>query len=643
MRELKTLLLATLAVAMIIVTPVAAAADDPPEVLELWLVDAASDTRIQRLEEFTTLRMPMLPSELSVEAVANGATESVLMRIEGTPSSVENLEPYALRGDASGDFNPAPEFQVPGWLDVSAQPFAGPDNTGTAGAELEYHLFLHQPDFVVRNPADIGDYNPGDGVCSIGPVAYAANTLAVVPLDQVSDTERKLIPDLSASGERKVTADTPKLQIDEIFDAAFVDSEVELFDFDISTIDLADILGGQLIDSLDLLPNWWLTGCTLRAAIEEANALPGKQSIIIDSAKGPFNLSKGQLSITGPVDVIGHGDRALIDADRRSRIFHIAGDHIVNFRSLDLARGRVSSTDRGGAIFISENALLQMSDSVVRESRANFGGGIYLQSGGDLTLTDSAIRDNIAGTPESFGGGGVTQRGGGIYNLKGNVTIRDSAIFDNVAVRGGGLSNSGGRVRIENSSVIDNEAKAIAGGIENRHNGDTKGVLHLSFATVAHNLAGTSTTPPAEQRVGGGLYNTGWAFLASSILADNTDAYSAANPLHAPDCYSPDQYDFKSYRNNVVGVLNTNCDLGDYFWGDARWFQFGSETSPLDPQLLSPQFWGHRKYRMIGTNSPAVDAGATASASLYPCPDNDGRDRARPVGDGCDIGAIERQ
>ena len=371
--------------------------------------------------------------------------------------------------------------------------------------------------------------------------------------------------------------------------------------------------------------------------------MPGKQSIIIDSAKGPFNLSKGQLSITGPVDVIGHGDRALIDADRRSRIFHIAGDHIVNFRSLDLARGRVSSTDRGGAIFISENALLQMSDSVVRESRANFGGGIYLQSGGDLTLTDSAIRDNIAGTPESFGGGGVTQRGGGIYNLKGNVTIRDSAIFDNVAVRGGGLSNSGGRVRIENSSVIDNEAKAIAGGIENRHNGDTKGVLHLSFATVAHNLAGTSTTPPAEQRVGGGLYNTGWAFLASSILADNTDAYSAANPLHAPDCYSPDQYDFKSYRNNVVGVLNTNCDLGDYFWGDARWFQFGSETSPLSARLLSPQFWSHRKYRMIGNDSPAGDGGASQSASVYPCPDNDGRDRARPVGDGCDIGAIERQ
>jgi hypothetical protein len=37
-----------------------------------------------------------------------------------------------------------------------------------------------------------------------------------------------------------------------------------------------------------------------------------------------------------------------------------------------------------------------------------------------------------------------------------------------------------------------------------------------------------------------------------------------------------------------------------------------------------------------------VDNGGSAAA-IYPCDDHDGRDRPRPVGAGCDIGAIERQ
>ncbi|WP_461430027.1 choice-of-anchor Q domain-containing protein, partial [Ketobacter sp.] len=34
---------------------------------------------------------------------------------------------------------------------------------------------------------------------------------------------------------------------------------------------------------------------------------------------------------------------------------------------------------------------------------------------------------------------------------------------------------------------------------------------------------------------------------------------------------------------------------------------------------------------------------APATASLYPCEDHDMRGRPRPVGAGCDIGAMERQ
>jgi hypothetical protein len=46
---------------------------------------------------------------------------------------------------------------------------------------------------------------------------------------------------------------------------------------------------------------------------------------------------------------------------------------------------------------------------------------------------------------------------------------------------------------------------------------------------------------------------------------------------------------------------------------------------------------------MVSSTSPAIDAAASTSASLYACPDHDSRGRPRPAGTGFDIGAVERQ
>src|SRR5690606_25010235 len=53
----------------------------------------------------------------------------------------------------------------------------------------------------------------------------------------------------------------------------------------------------QRIDDLAALPGM-RTGCTLRAAIEEANALAGAQTISIDGRIGTYALTKGELVIT---------------------------------------------------------------------------------------------------------------------------------------------------------------------------------------------------------------------------------------------------------------------------------------------------------------------------------------------------------
>lgn len=600
----------------------AAGAAEPPAITTFWLVDADTDTRIGELTDYDRLVLPVLPDHLSIEAEANGETDSVIMRIEGVQTALENNAPYALASDTGGDFNPVPQLGNEGWITISAQPFSGPDAGGTVGTEVLLHLYRHDPDFVVTHGNDAGDTHPGDGVCTpteVPTLGLTARTAAeaTIPI-RVGDKALTPIP---------TTTQPPPAPELEIVSAGSTSTPLRPVD----ELDLA-------IEKVDPGP------CTLRAAIEEANALPGRQSILVPADRGPYVLEKGHLTVSDGVDIEGHGARPIIDGNQLSRIFYLTGDHLVNLNHVDLTNGSPGASERGGAIWVDNDTHLQMTDSIVRQSRANFGGGIYLQNGGDLSLRRSAIRDNIAGTPDDgIDGGGVTQRGGGIYNLKGVVTITDSSIFGNLAVRGGGLSNVGGTMRVENSSVIDNEALAIAGGIENHHAGEDKGNLHLAFATVAHNAAGTSNKPPESHRVGGGLYNTGWAYMASSILAGNTDGWEAGDPLHAPDCWSPDQYDFKSFRNNVVGVLNGNCDLGDYSSGSTSWIQFGSEASPLDPGLTGLYSWDHRYYRNLTADSVALDGGASASASLYPCADHDMRDRPRPVGDGCDIGAVERQ
>ena len=672
---------AALTLFLIPAQPLSADAAVPSDVTEFWLIDAETDTRIRQLSDYDTLRLPLLPDEISIEAVAGNDADSVVMRIDGVVSATENNAPYALGSDISGDFFPVPELRVPGWVDISAQPFDGPNGTGDAGTETEIHLYLDQPDFVVDNPADIGDYDPGDGWCSVGRPPFVADDFAVVPQSKLPEWEltrlKTTLPNAGDPSSRTVGMQTI-VESSSSRDAARSDAGFQhrLAELTLNApvvIDpvLAPISDDQskssksarsgdgsakaardlagpdrtmestppfepVIDDF-VRPDWVRDeACTLRAAIEEANALNGRQRIIIDSEKGPFNLTEGQLNVTDGVDIIGYGPRAVIDAGKRSRVFYVTGDHLFNMHRLEVANGRTSSTGRGGGLSIDNEAFVQMSDSVVRGSQANFGGGIALQVDSHLVLTGSALRNNTAGTPEDgIDGGGQTQRGGAIFNNRSNVTVRRSSIVNNTAVRGGGISNYGGLVRVEDSSIIDNEALSIGGGIENKDNLGETGVLHVSFTTVAHNEAGTSGAPPAHERVGGGIYNEATAFMASSILANNTDAYSAGDPLHAPDCYSPEEYGFKSHSNNLVGVISDTCEF-------AGGLLSGTENAPLNPGLTG-SFWDdHRQYRNLLVSSPAIDAGGSAAA-LYPCGDLDGRDDPRPVGAGCDIGAIERQ
>lgn len=600
-----------------------------PEIIRFWLVDAETNTRITELVKHQRLTLPFLPSHLSIEAEANGETQSVIMKIDNVETSTENLVPYSLDGDNNGNFVPVPELRGTGWILISARPFSADNGGGIAGEKSSIPLFRYQPDFLVNNTADIVDYDPGDGYCTVSKPLVITDEL-IAAANRNPGINKHLVKGIARNKNLTASRKTSKNLPKETKATHKVTVPNRPF---------------QVLDDFKPNPGAIKKGCTLRAAIEEANALPGSQSILIDGTLGDYQLVLGQLEITEGVTIRGH-EMPLIDANHHSRIFRVdgGGNHIiVNMEGLDIARGKVSFDERGGAISIKNNALLQLSDSVVRESKANVGGGIYLDSGADLTVTRSAIRDNIAVTPETFDGGGITQRGGGISIQDENsvTTIRHSSIFDNLAARGGGISNFAGTLKIENSSVIDNEALALGGGIENQ----AEGKVYMTFATIVNNKAGTSPAAPENHRVAGGLYNNGLAFMANSVLAENSDDWTGGS-YHSPDCHSPNQNDFKSYRNNVVGVLNENCQFTDYSWGNHAWIEYGTDASPLDPglsgfQISKGQFKVDLAYYSPIETSILLSSATTQSSSLYECPNHDMLGSSRPTISQCDIGAIE--
>ena len=574
----------------------ASAQDTPgqPEIVEVWLIDAATDTRVMRLTDYQLLDLAFIPAQLSIEAEADADTVSVRFAIDNVPTPVHNLPPYAIGPDTEGDFEPVPVLRQPGWIRITATPFAGGNASGSAGPTVVRNLYRLQADHVVNSTQDLGDARPGDGQCEaltlVAPGA-AAPAVGVVPKAPADSN-----PDFRAPGSEPPPARHP------------------------------------------------YRVCTLRAAVEEANATPGRQTISIDGSSGQiYRLTRGQIEIRDGLAIHGHGTPT-IDAEHRSRVFRIAGSPtqslLVDLNDLDLANGDVGTFDRGGNLSV-EYGTLQMFGGRIRGGAGNFGGGLYLQNDGHALLSSVIVSGNKAGTPENFGGGGVTQRGGGIFNLGGNLTVRQSAIVDNIAVRGGGLSNYGGLVRIENSSILDNEARSLGGGLENRDNMGSKGRMHLSFSSIVGNRAATSAADPPAQRIGGGFFNAGWAYMASSVIANNTESFADGNPLASPDCHSPVLYDFKSYGNNLVGVLNGNCQFTDANWGGTVGIQHGSSGAPLNP-LLTARADSPLPHRVPQAGSPLLDAGGTAAA-LYPCPDRDVRGRPRPAGAGCDIGSAERQ
>jgi len=197
-----------------------------------------------------------------------------------------------------------------------------------------------------------------------------------------------------------------------------------------------------------LVPAGFEPDCTLRAAIEEANANGEEDTIVFDQAlSGTITLTLGQLVIandTPAADLSIHGpgaSRITVSGNNASRVFRISDGADATISGLTISNG---STDIGGGIY--NIGTLKLSNSTVSGNTAtsgSSGGGIYSNSVGTMTLSNTIVARNSA-TTKPDASGSFTSDGN---NLIGDTTGSSgwgTSDLQNVNPLLGPLQNNGG-------------------------------------------------------------------------------------------------------------------------------------------------------------------------------------------------------
>ena len=163
------------------------------------------------------------------------------------------------------------------------------------------------------------------------------------------------------------------------------------------------IVVNDLSDALDVTPGdgACATGtgtCTLRAAIQEANALPGSDLIVLPA--GTINLLRsgaddtalnGDLDISTTLVISGAGTtiNGSTWIGSPDRIFHVLPGGDVLIKGVTIKSGKAQL---GGGIL--NNGALTLWETTVYTNSATSGGGGGINTTGALTMAESRLLDN---------------------------------------------------------------------------------------------------------------------------------------------------------------------------------------------------------------------------------------------------------
>jgi len=346
-----------------------------------------------------------------------------------------------------------------------------------------------------------------------------------------------------------------------------------------------DFLVNSLMDQGDQTPGDGVCAdqnglCTLRAAVDEANALPGQQ--IISLSAQTYQLGAPAQALRYMVTrMAAHAPQMALPA--AGSALNISDDLII--QGLGASRSVISGQQLDRVLIVQAGKTVRLRDLAITGGMTDGNGGGVMNSG-DLTLDDTIVSNNQSAS------------GAGVYSAGGKLTIIASLITgNNAGGDGGGVYVATGTANLTNTTLSSNQAAGSGGGLF------TSGETRLTYVTLAKNRA--------DQ--GGGLQSSGGVTMLDSLLAENTAS-------SGPDCSG----NVASSGHNLVQD-STGCGIGS---GSADLLDIDARLGPLG------QYGGDTLVHSLSGNSPAIDA-ATCAAPL------DQRGVSRPQGPGCDIGAFE--
>lgn len=243
--------------------------------------------------------------------------------------------------------------------------------------------------------------------------------------------------------------------------------------------------------------------CTLRAAIQESNALGATHVITLPAGTYTLTLAgtNENASATGDLDVSANitingasAQTTFIDGGGIDRVLHVQSGATLNTINTSVTGGFISQNNGGGIL---NEGTLTLTRSEIQGNTADladetlgiwggFGGGIA--NSGTLTMNTVTIRGNDAtgsegprGITGGGGGGSTPGFGGGIYNESGatvtatNCTISGNRAMGGRASRGspnGGVWNAAGST---GGNMAAGAGGAAGGGAGGNATGDYSG------------------------------------------------------------------------------------------------------------------------------------------------------------------------
>jgi CSLREA domain-containing protein len=362
--------------------------------------------------------------------------------------------------------------------------------------------------------------------------------------------------------------------------------------------------------------------CTLRAAVQEANAHAGADVISLTAGQHytltrsgqDATASSGDLDITDDTTIFffASGERPVVDAGGLERAFEIHGGNVTMF-GFDITGGdaTLAGDATGGGIAINFDAgIVQLSLLDFYGNRANFGAGIY-NDGPSTTVSGCNLFDN------EYVQSSADSSGAGIRN-RGTLTLDHSAVFANhgvdeqgaVAVSNHPPNTGSASLSILNSTIAENAGVGIESESEAQ---DNESSLFVSNATIAGNSAvGVRIAGPA-----------GAFTMRNSVIGRNGDL----------DCQVSASATLALDLNHYNADSDGTCVLGDG----------ATNNVAIEPLLTPVSRHGGLTYASWPlTTSPLIEL-----SPITGCEDDDQHFLDRPVdfdGSGianCDTGAIE--